>query len=176
MQKMLLILSVVIFSITIFAQQDHEGISVNSGNIYTTNSEIIKAQYIVFSKDSIEFYLENSQDRYVLPLEQVNEVQEYDGNYGSTGMWIGGFAGIAIGTVVALGTKETTTTGFIEETTIQTWPILVFTLAGTLIGYVIGAQAEDWNTVYSKNSGFLKNFNIKQNKQNEFALSYRVYF
>ncbi len=176
MKKILLILFVVVFSFTVFGQQYLEGTSVNQGNIHTTDSEVIKAQYIVFLKDSIEFYLENSQTRYVLGLNQVNEVLEYDGNYSNTGSWIGGFAGLGIGTAIALGSEETETSGAITTTTIQIWPILVFTLVGTLAGYFIGQGIEDWKTVYSKSTAFLKNLNIKQNNHSGLDVSYRVYF
>ncbi len=63
MKKLLLILFVVVFSFPVFGQQGFEGKSVNRGNIYTTDSDMIEGQYIVFSKDSMEFYLENSQTR-----------------------------------------------------------------------------------------------------------------
>ncbi len=176
MKKILLILFVVVFSFTVFGQQGFEGKSVNRGNIYTTDSDMIEGQYIVFSKDSIEFYLENSQTRYVLGLNQVTEVLEYDGNYGNTGIWVGSFVGAGIGLAVALASEETETSGFGTTTTIQIWPIFVFGAVGTLIGYFIGQGIEDWNTVYSKSTAFLKNFNIKQNKHSGLDLFYRVYF
>jgi hypothetical protein len=176
MKKMLLVLFVVTFIFPVFGQQYLEGTSVNRGNIFTTDSKVIEGQYIVFSKDSIEYYLENSQDRYVLPLDQVNEVLEYDGNYSNTGIWIGGIAGAAIGTAIAIGSEETTTTAFYTETTIQLWPILVFTAVGTLAGWLIGSQVDGWNTVYSKSAAFLKSFNIKQNNHSGLDVSYRVYF
>jgi len=176
MKKLLLVLFVFVFSFPVLGQQGIAGTSVNQGNIYTTDSKVIEGQYIVFSKDSIEYYLENSQDRYVLPLDQVNEVLEYDGNYSNTGIWIGAFAGAAIGTAVALGTEETSTSGYVTTTTIQLWPILVFTAVGTLAGWLIGSQVDGWNTVYSKSTSFLKNFNIKQNNHSGLDVSYRVYF
>lgn len=172
MKKILLILFVVVFSFPVFSQQSFDGKSVNHGIIHTTDPDTIEAQYIVFSKDSMEFYLENSQTRYVLGLDQVNEVLEYDGNYGSTGTWIGGIAGTGIGLVIALGNvEEGTDQGF--ETT---WPIYVFGAVGALAGWFIGSEIEDWKTVYSKSTAFLKNFNIKQNNHSGLDVSYRVYF
>ena len=172
----LLSIIVVLFSFPVLSQQGIEGTSVNQGNIYTTDSEVIEGQYIVFSKDSVEYYLENSQTRYSLGLNQVTEVLEYDGNYANTGVWIGGLVGVGIGVAVALGTEEEETSGFITTTTIQTWPIYVFTAVGTLAGWLIGSQIEDWETVYSKSTALLNNFNLKQNKSGGLALSYKVYF
>ena len=177
MKKLIVIILVIVFSIPILGQQNMEGETVSRGKIFTTDSQVIEGQYIVFSKDSVEYYLKNSKNRNVLNLNQVTEVQQYDGHYGNTGMWIGGIAGCGIGVVVALGTKETTRTGFIEETTIQTWPIYVFTAAGTLVGYLIGSASEDWDTVYSNEiSALLKNMYVKQNKFGGMSLSYTVHF
>ena len=177
MQKLILSFLLIVFSIPLFAQQNMDGQTVSRGKIFTTDSEVIEGQYIVFSKDSIEYYLKDSKIRNVLNLNQVTEVQKYDGHYGNTGIWIGGIAGCGIGVVVALGTEETTRTGMFEETTIQTWPIYVFTAAGTLIGYVIGSASEDWDTVYSNEmSSLLKNMYVKQNKYGGMSLSYTVHF
>jgi len=176
MKKLLLILFVVVFSFPVLGQQAFEGTSLNRGNIYTTDSEMIEGQYIVFLKDSIEFYLENSQTRYVLGLNQVTEVQKYDGDYGTTGLWIGGLGGAAIGVAVAMATEETTRSGNIQTTTIQLWPVYLIGAVGSLVGYFIGSGIEDWETVYSSSTAFLKNFNIKQNKYTGLAVSYKVYF
>jgi predicted outer membrane lipoprotein len=174
--KKLLILFIVAFSLPVLGQQSFEGKSVNRGNIITTDSEIIEGQYIVFLKDSIEFYLENSQTRYVLGLNRVSEVLEYDGNYGTTGWILGGLGGCAIGVVVALGTEETENSGYIQTTTIQTWPIYLFALIGGVAGWLVGNGIEDWNTVYSKSTAFLKNINIRQNNSGGLTVSYLVYF
>jgi len=181
MRKLFLILLVLSFSIPIFGQQYQDGTTISRGKIFTTDAEVIEGQYMVFSKDSIEYYLKNSKDRNVLNLNQVTEVQEYNGHFGNTGIWIGGLGGCAIGVVVALGTKETERTnfgsGYIEETKIQIWPIYVFSAAGALIGYVIGSASEDWDTVYSNEmSALLKNMYVKQNKFGGMSLSYTVQF
>ena len=76
-----------------------------------------------------------------------------------------------------LETKETKTTGFLEETTIQTWPIYVFTLVGTLGGYLIGASIESWDTIYSKDdASILKNINIGTTARGGVAVSYHLNF
>ena len=173
MKKLFFILLFAAFSFPIFAQQNMEGTTLNRGKIFTADEKIIDGQYIVFTKDSVEYYLENSRDRNVIGLNQVTEVQKYDGHYGNTGLWIGGIAGIGIGVAVALGTKETKTTGFIEETTIQTWPIYVFAAVGSLAGYLIGSAVEDWDTVYEKEIyGQLKNIYLEQNQFGGISLSY----
>ncbi len=177
MRKGTIILLVIAFFAPVFAQQNMEGTAINQGKIFTTDNQVIDGQYLVFSKDSLEYYKENSEVRNVLHLRQVNEVQKYDGNYGTAGMWIGGIAGGAIGVAVALGTKETKRTGFFEETTIQTWPIYVFTIVGTLGGYLIGSSMESWDTVYSNDtSSLLKNINLGTTAKGGIAVSYRLNF
>ena len=176
MKNLILILLVFVFCIPLFGQY-MEGKTVNRGKIFTTDNNMIEAQYIVFSQDSLEYYMKNSKIRNVLNLNEVKEVQQYDGHYGNTGIWIGGLAGCGIGVVVALGTEETTRTGFIEETTIQTWPIYLFTGVGTLLGYLIGSASEDWDTVYSNEmSVLLKDFYVKNNKLGGMSVSYTVHF
>lgn len=177
MRKNILIFFVIAFIIPAFAQQNLDGTAVNRGKIFTNDNQIINGQYLVFSKDSLEYYKENSQVRYVLPLKQINKVDKYDGNYGTTGMWIGGIAGVGIGVAVALGTKETKTTGYIQETTIQTWPIYVFAVVGTLGGYFIGSSIDSWDTIYSKDTSYLlKHINIGTTIHGGFAVSYHLNF
>ena len=160
MRKGTIILLVIAFFAPLFAQQNMEGTALNRGKIFTTDNQVIDGQYLVFSKDSLEYYKENSQARNVLHLSQVNEVQQYNGNYGTAGMWVGGLVGVGVGVAVALGTKETKSSGFIEETTIQTWPIYVFTIVGTLAGYFIGS----------------KNINLGTTARGGVAVSYRLNF
>jgi len=180
MKKMFLILLVFVFNFSLFGQGSYDGKSVDRGKIYLTDSEVIEGQYLVFSKDSLEYYMKNSQARNVLGLNQVTKVQKFAGHYGNTGMWIGGIAGCGIGVAVALGSKETERTsfgsGYIEETKIQTWPIYVFTAAGTLIGYFIGKGSEDWETVYDNSTALLKNFDINPTGKNGWMLSYNLCF
>ncbi len=177
MRIVTIILLVIAFFAPVFAQQNMEGTAVNQGKIFTTDNQILDGQYIVFSKDSLEYYKENSEVRNVLHLGQVNEVQQYNGNYGTAGMWLGGAVGITLGVVVALGTKETKSTGYIEETTIQTWPIYVFTILGTLGGYFIGASIDSWDTVYSKDSSsLLKHINLGTTARGGVAVSYHLNF
>jgi hypothetical protein len=168
---------VLIFFAPIFGQQNMEGTAVNRGKIFTADNQILEGQYIVFSKDSLEYYKENSQVRNVLHLGQINEVQQYNCNYGTTGMWLGGAVGITLGGVVALGTKETKRTDFLGETTIQTWPIYIFTLVGTLGGYLIGASIESWDTIYSKDdASILRNINIGTTTRGGVTVSYHLNF
>ncbi len=180
MRKMFMIFIAFALSFPLLGQQSYEGKSVGRGKIFLTDSDMIEGQYLVFSNDSLEYYVKGSQSRNVVGLNHVTKVLEYDGNYGNTGMWIGGIAGGGIGLAVALGTKETTTknSGYMvmEETKIQTWPIYVFTAAGTLVGYLIGSASEDWNTVYDNSTAFLKNFDVKPYNQDGWLLSYNVNF
>lgn len=176
MKMMLLIIVVVVFSCAVFGQQYLEGTSVNQGNIYTTDSEVIEAQYIVFMKDSLEFYLKNSETRYSLGLNQVNEVLRYNGDYGMTGMWIGSAVGATIMFVMII--ESSSSSGLVTSDELVSdvlVPILIW-LGCSAVGYLIGNGIEDWETVYSKNNAFLRNFNIKQNNHNGLAVSYRVYF
>lgn len=177
MKKFFLIIFVLFYGFQVFGQTGMDGQTVERGKIFTTDSLEIEGQYIVFSNDSVEYYIKNIKERKVFNLNEVTEIQSYNGHYGNTGIWIGGIGGGAIGVVVALGTKETTRTGFIEETTIQTWPIYVFTAAGTLLGYVIGSSVEDWETVYSMDmSVILKNIYVKNNGYGGMSLSYVFHF
>jgi hypothetical protein len=177
MKKFFLFFLVLFFSFQVFAQQGTDGQTVERGKIFITDSQVIEGQYIVLSEDSVEYYMKNIKERKILNLNEVNEIQSYNGHYGNTGIWIGGIGGGAIGVVVALGTKETKRTGFIEETTIQTWPIYVFTAVGTLVGYVIGSSVEDWETVYSKDvSAILKNVYVNQNEFGGMSLTYTFHF
>jgi prolyl-tRNA synthetase len=174
-----LTLTVILSLLFVFVHAQDEDQAIQKGKIIISDSTIIDAQFIVIGQDSVKYYENDSKVRKVAALNQVMEIQKYDGNYGNTGMWIGGFAGIGIGVAIALGTKETDRTsmgyGYIEETTIQTWPIYVMTALGTLLGYVIGSTAEDWETVYSNNSSFYKNIDMRvDNNMRGFILSYRI--
>ncbi len=177
MKKIYLFLFILVFTFPMLGQQNINGKTINRGRIYTTDSLLIEGQYIVISSDSVEFYQKDSQERYIFGLAKVNKIEQYDGNWGNTGAWIGGIVGLGAGIGVALGTKETERTGYLEVTTIQTWPIYLFTLVGTLGGYLIGASSEDWKTVYSKTTAFLKDFKIENNRNyGGLCLSYNVHF
>jgi len=171
MKKMLVILFVVVFSFPVLGQQAIEGTSINLGNIYTTDSDIIEGHNIVFVNDSIEFYLENSQTRHILGLDQVTEVLKYDGNYSSTGGYVGAIVGgiVSAAIYIAGGTTKRTTSS-------QFYLSLLSAVGCVAAGALIGSLIEDWETVYSKSTAFLKNFNIKQNKLSGLAVSYKVYF
>jgi len=178
MKSYIVMLLVVFIAIPVLGQsQVNEDKAVNVGRIITTDSKMINGQYLVIGKDSVEFYEKGNPNRFAIPLDQVDQIQEYKGNWANTGMWIGGLVGCGIGVAVALGTKETTTTGYIRETTIQTWPIYLIGLGGTLIGYLIGRSAEDYDTVYSKSNAFIKNFDIYMgNDFNTVYVAYKVKF
>jgi hypothetical protein len=154
MKNAILFLLSVSLSIPLFGQsnQAFENRAINRGRISTTDSAVIDAQHLVLSKDSVEYYVKESPDRYVMSLREVKLIEEYKGDRGTTGTWVGSLLGGGIGVAVALGTKDTKTTGFFQETRIQTWPIYVFTLAGGLIGYAVGSSAESWDPVYKSRS------------------------
>jgi len=175
MKKIVIVLLVLFSQYQILGQEIEDGTVVSKGKIYTMDSEVIDGQYIVFSDDSLEYYLSNSEQRHVMSLDEVKEVSKYGGHYGNTGMWVGTIGGAIIGVVVALGTEETETSGFVQTTTIQTWPIYVFTLVGGLAGMLIGQSAEDWETVYSNKISFLENININSNQFGT-HISYRIHF
>ena len=180
MKKLLLLLLIVVFSLPVFSQQGFEGISVNKGKIYTTDSVTIKGQYVVFLKDSIEYYLENSQTRSTLGLDQVSEVLEYKGHYGSTGGLIGILAGAGIGLAITSGSESSNSKlpGIIsdEEMTSDILTLGLSIAIGGAVGYLIGQAIEDWETVYSKNTALIKNLKIKQNNFGGLTVTYRLYF
>lgn len=122
--------------------------SFDRGRMAMTDSTVLDVRQVVLLKDSVEYYARGSFNRHAMSLSEVTLIEEYKGDHGTAGMWIGSLLGGGIGVAVALGTKDTKTTGMFQETTIQTWPIYVFTLAGGLIGYAIGSSAESWETVY----------------------------
>lgn len=176
MKIMLLNLIIITFSFSVFAQQDLEGTTIRAGVIKTTESDTINTRLIVFSKDSIEYYLTNSNDLNVMPLNEVSEVLVYDGDYSTTGMWIGGVVGLGAGVITAIAMEETTTEGNVVTTTTPLWPGYLFTVLGAAIGYAIGKNIEDWDIVYKESTMLLKNFDINQNNLTGLVVSYRVYF
>jgi len=161
MKKMLIILFFVVFSFPVFGQNESGDAFGNRVYIYTTDSDVIVGYRIIFVDDSIKFYLESSRTRQVLGLDKVTKVLKYDGNYMTTGGIVGGIAVLIFST---------------SSTTIEFW--LGLLISGS-IGFacaLIGSWIEDWETVYSKSTAFLKNINIKQNKLSGLAVSYKVYF
>ena len=176
MKIMLLILIVITFNFQIFAQKDLDGTTVRAGVIKTKDSDIINTRLIVFSKDSIEYYLTNSNELNVISLNKVSEVLVYDGNYSTTGIWIGGLVGLGAGVAAAFAMEETATSGYVVTTTVPLWPVSIFPLVGAAIGYAIGKNIEDWDVVYKDSAMLLKNLDIKQNNLTGLVVSYRVYF
>lgn len=176
MKIMILIFIVITFNFSVFAQQGLEGTTVRAGFIKTIDTDTISTRLIVFSKDSIKYYLTNSKDPNVMALNDVSEVFVYDGNYSTTGIWIGGIVGLGIGVATSLALEETTISGFVETTTIPLWPVYLFPVVGAVIGYAIGQNIDDWDVVYKESATLLKNFDIKQNNLTGLVLSYRVYF
>lgn len=181
MKKLLLVLFVVVYSLTVFGQQELEGRAINRALIYTADSDSIEGQYIVFLKDSVEFYLENSQTRYALGLNQVTEVLEYKGNYGLTGSLIGTLAGAGIAFAITSGSDESSSSnlpGLIsdEELASDALTIGLSIAIGGALGYLIGQAIEDWETVYSRSTAFINNLNINLNNYRGLTVSYKVYF
>jgi len=148
------------------------GRAFKQGKIITADSLVIKAQMIVMDKDSVEYNKEFSENRIVLGLDQVKEIQEFKGTHKRAGMVIGGLSGLALGIVVALGTKETEITGgpyiYLKTTTIQTWPIYFCTLIGQIIGFSIGDNSEIWSTVYGKGAELPKGGGNKEKNIGDF--------
>lgn len=178
MKSIITVLLVCFIAIPVLSQEPAaENKAISNGRIITTDSKMINGQYLVIGKDSVEFYEKGNPARFAIPLSQVDQIQEFKGNWGNTGMWIGCLVGCGIGVAVALGTEETTTTGYFQETTIQTWPIYLIGLGGTLVGYLIGRSAEDYDTVYSRSTSFLKNLDIYMDKEfNSVHLAYKIKF
>lgn len=173
----LFFLFVMVFSFQLFAQESYEGMTVGRGKIYLPDSKVIEGQYLVFKEDSLEYYIEKSKQRYILNLQDVSMVKEYGGHNGDSGVLWGGILGTSIGVVVALGTKKTERDGFIETTTIQTWPIYLFGAGGALLGYLIGKSSENWKTVYKNDTAISHEFNIQQTTHFDgLSLSYTVHF
>lgn len=176
MKIVYLFLFAIIFSLTVFGQQSYEGRTFSRGRIVTADSKIIEGQAMAISADSVELYVNNFQERLVLGLNQVNKIQEYNGNWSTTGTIAGCIIGCGIGVVVALGTEQTTTDGYIQTTTIQTWPIYLFTFGCGLVGYLIGAANESWATIYSKSTAFFKSFEFYENtRTGGLCLSYNLH-
>lgn len=167
MKKILVILYVIIFNFPVHSQY-----FPGTGQIYTNDSEIIEAQDIFIKNDSIVYHLDNYQTRGVLGLEKVNEILWYNGTYWKTGAWIGLMAGVLNGVIVVTNAKESGSLITKEEEL----SIMALPLVYGLVGLGIGSLIQDWETVYSKNTAFLKNINIKQESHIGLAVSYRVYF
>lgn len=156
-----------------------EGKAINVGRIHTSDKEVIDGQHMVIAGDSVEYYLKGSSSRYIMGLNRVNKIQEYRGHHGNRGMWIGSIIGGAAGLGISLATIETERTnvgvGYIEETKIQLWPILVFTTAGSVFGYLIGKNSQSWDTVYKQDIAWLNKLEMHSNpNQGGFLLTYRL--
>jgi hypothetical protein len=170
MRKIYVIYFVFLCCITFisFSQNNVEGRNITHGKIFTADSKIIECFNIFISKDSVEYYEKDLIIRHVFELKTVDKIQEYRGTWSNTGIWVGSLAGCALGVAVSLGTKETTTTnegwGYYQETRIQLWPIYLCTALGAVVGYLIGNNAADWGTVYSKDLSILKNLDIQRNR------------
>lgn len=165
-----------------FAQKDstYER-AFQKGMIITNDAKEIPAEDVLIQNDSVEYYEPNSSVLQKKDLNNISEIKKYTGNYAVTGSWIGGLGGVAVGVVVALGTKstETNNTGYLVETktTIQTWPIYVFALAGTVIGYLVGKGISSWETVYNRSTAFINKTNLGINFiANSVYLNYRLKF
>ena len=87
-------------------------------------------------------------------FDAVRRLEYKTGSRAKAGSIWGGILGCAIGVGVALGTEKTEIEmvgGYrVETTTIQTWPIYVFTLGGALLGRAIGASTHTYDTLYDE--------------------------
>ncbi|MBI5471344.1 MAG: hypothetical protein HY961_03265 [Ignavibacteriae bacterium] len=160
MKKTTILFVALVIAVPLFGQTNRDR-AIDRGRIHVAGSQMIECQHLVLSGDTVEYYAKESSSRYALGLKSVNLIEEYRGNNGSTGSLVGALLGAGIGVAVALGTKETKTTGIFEETTIQTWPIYVGTLLGGVIGYAIGNSAESWEPIYSSEKGLAGRFEIR---------------
>jgi hypothetical protein len=151
-----------------YSQKNIESRNITHGKIFMVDSKIIDCFNIFISKDSVEYYEKDLIIRHVFELNTVDKIQEYRGTWSNTGIWVGSLAGCALGVAVSLGTKETTTTyegwGYYQETRIQLWPIYLCTALGAVVGYLIGNNAADWGTIYTKDLSILKNLDIQRNR------------
>lgn len=177
MKNLILIAVIVISALPLRAQtrQWSESKAISKGRIVTTDQEVIEGQHMVVSSDSVQYYVKASTIRYAMGLNEVNSIEEYQGDYGTTGTVVGALVGGGIGLAVALGSKETKSTRFFEETTIQTWPIYAFTLVGGLLGYAIGSNAESWGIVYDSRRAFFDPFQVHANANiGGVSITYRI--
>lgn len=89
-----------------------------------------------------------------VPFGDVTRLESMVGNHSTSGTVWGSIIGGGIGIAVAMGTKKTETkdNGWFQEetTTIQTWPIYLFTLAGGLIGAAAGSSSHTYTTLYNE--------------------------
>lgn len=183
MKTLVTFFMVVAFGGPVLSQVIHgsTGKAINLGRIQASDGRTIDGQHMVITGDSVEYYVKGSSSRFALNLTEVKAIQEYRGNRGQKGIVIGSIAGAAVGIAVSLATIETNQSrfagGYIEETRIQLWPILVFTSLGSVMGYLVGKSSESWETVYSKNAssshklGLLPDPNLKG-----IAITYRQSF
>lgn len=159
---------------------DHvEGKAINKGRIYVADTAVILGQHMVLTEDSVEYYVKESSARNFMSLEKVTRIEEYDGDYGFTGGVVGVLVGGGIGLAVSLGSEpeKSNLPGIVtDEQLVSALVIPLAVLGGGLIGYLIGQAIEDWNTVYSKNTTFLRGFDIKGNNYGGLTLSYQMRF
>lgn len=159
-----------------FAQQQNGDIHISRGKIFLNNGTFVDGQPIVITQDSVEFYSGNSTLRSSLDLIRVEKIQKYNGNWGTTGAWVGSILGVGVGIIAAAGTEETTTTGNIVRTRIQIWPVYVGAVIGGLVGLLIGKSSEDMKTVYSRPHHSDRMIGIDGTTFGEVRASYAVQF
>jgi hypothetical protein len=177
----LLLLTLLGLPFTLYGQKSYEGRNITEGKIITSDSREIYGFNVFISNDTVEYYDKGLTERHTLELNQVKEIQESHGNWATTGTWVGCLIGCGVGVGVAIATETTTSTNdgsyIYTQTTIQTWPIYIIGLAGAGLGYLVGSNAHDWKTIYSKDMAFLNSFDICVNrKMNGVFLTYRLEF
>lgn len=155
LQGIILLAVIFIFSDATFSQvTKDEFVSFRRIKILTADSEEIIGSYGIIRNDSLEYFEDGFFESKMLNLSQIQDISESKGNYARTGTWVGGIAGIVAGTLITISTIEESTqrSGRITTTEIkvQTWPIYVFSGIGSLLGYVIGAATDDWQSVFSE--------------------------
>jgi len=181
MKEISVVVLLIMMTLSSFGQENQgsEVKAINKGRIYTADTAVIDGQYMVLSKDSVEYYVKESSVRYIMSLGEVTKIDEYNGDYGLTGGVVGVLVGGGIGLAVSLGSEpeKSNLPGIVTDEQLTTALIVpLAVLGGGLIGYLIGQAIEDWNTVYNNETAFLRGFNIKRNNNGGLAVSFSVFF
>lgn len=86
-------------------------------------------------------------------FDAVKKLEYKTGNHATAGSIWGGVIGCGIGVAVAMGTKKTETDGNsmfeVQTTTIQTWPIYLIGIGGSLLGMAMGSGSHTYSTLYN---------------------------
>ena len=96
----------------------------------TINSEVIRASDLIISGNLVEYFLAGSEESVQRNLDQITKIEK--------------------------ATEEVKTERdgafMVETTTYQLWPMYLTTLAGGLIGQIIGTNRYKWETIYQNDT------------------------